>query len=152
ICRKKSLSLGRRILCDYMHFSQQNRTAAAERLMTLPDVVTARREASPRPSWAAIMTKAFALAARNHPEMRQIYLDFPWCHLGEYEEEIGSVIVSRRVGDEDVILLGQLPCPEEQSLAHLDAQLRRYQREPVESIRRFRRSLLIARMPQLLRR
>src|SRR5262249_5769860 len=80
------------------------------------------------------------------------YLDFPWGHLGEYEEQIASVIVSRRVGDEDVILLGQLPCPEEQSLAHLDAQLRRYQREPVESIRRFRRSLLIARMPQVLRR
>ena len=62
-CRRKSLSLGRRILCDYLHFSGGGHTAAAERLMRLADVAEARRRASPRPSWGAIMTKAFALAA-----------------------------------------------------------------------------------------
>jgi hypothetical protein len=151
-CRKLPLSLGRRVLCDYLHFSGGGHTAAAERLMRLADVAEARRRASPRPSWGAIMTKAFALAARDHPEMRRAYFSFPWGHLGEYEAQIASVIVDRRVGDEDVIFLAPLVRPEEQSLRALDAHLRRYKEEPVESFRNFRDALRVARLPRLLRR
>src|SRR5581483_4520749 len=110
-CRRRRLSLGRRFLCDYLHFSGRGHTAAAERLMRLPDVVAARRQASPRPSWGAIMTKAFALAARNHPELRRAYFSFPWGHLGEYDAQVASVIVSRRVGDDEAIFLAPLVSP-----------------------------------------
>jgi hypothetical protein len=151
-CRKRPLSLGRRILCDYLHFSGRGQTAAAERLMRLPDVVAARREAAPRPSWGAIMTKAFALAARNHPQMRSAYFSFPWGHIGEYESQIASVIVDRRIGDEDVIFLAPLIAPENQSLQALDAHLRRYKDEPVESIRTFRDAVRVGRLPTPLRR
>ena len=140
------------MLCDYLHFSDRGQTAAAERLMQLPDVVAARRAASPRPSWGAIMTKAFALAARNHPPMRSAYFSFPRGHIGEYESQIASVIVDRRVGDEDVIFLAPLIRPEEQSLQSLDAHLRRYKEEPVESFRAFREALLIGRLPGVIRR
>jgi len=138
------------MLCDYVHFSRQD--AAAERLMRLPEVVAARREASPRPSWGAIMTRAFALATCNAPVMRQAYFGFPWDHLGEYESQIASVVMSRRVGDEDVLLLGPLVGPENQSLQALDGQLRCYQDEPVENIRAFRDALRIGRLPQPIRR
>src|SRR4051794_39818467 len=110
-CRKKALSLGRRMLCDYVHFSGGGHTASAERLMRLPDVVAARRWGPLRISWGAIMIKAFALAARNHPEMRSAYFSFPWGHLGEYTSQIASVIVNRRVGDEDLIFLAPLVAP-----------------------------------------
>lgn len=151
-CHKRPLSLGRRMLCDYLHFSRGEHTASAERLMRLPDVVAARREASPRPSWGAIMTKAFALAARHHPEMRRAYFGFPWGHLGEFESQIGCVIVDRRVGDEDVILLAPLIRPEAQSLRTLDRHLRAYKEEPVQSFRAFREALLLGRMPRPIRR
>ena len=151
-CRKRPLSLGRRMLCDYLHFSGRGQTAAAERLMQLADVVAARCAASPRPSWGAIMTKAFALAARNHPPMRSAYFSFPWGHIGEYESQIASVIVDRRVGDEDVIFLAPLVRPEEQSLQALDAHLRRYKEEPVETFRAFREAMLLGRLPGVLRR
>jgi hypothetical protein len=151
-CRKRPLSLGRRILCDYLHFSRRTPTAAAERTMRLADVVAARREASPKPSWGAIMTKAFALAARHHPEMRQAYFSFPWGHIGEYESQVASVIQDRRVGDENVIFLAPLVAPENQSLLALDAHLRRYQQEPVESFRAFRETILIGRLPRVVRR
>jgi hypothetical protein len=151
-CRRRALSLGRRVLCEYTHFSQGQHTAAAERLMRLADVEAARREASPRPSWGAIMTKAFALAARAHPEMRQAYFSFPWGHLGEFESQIASVVMTRRVGDEDVVFLAPLVRPEEQPLRELDGHLRRYQDEPVKSFRHFREALLIARLPWPLRR
>jgi hypothetical protein len=138
--------------CDYLHLSRGGHTAAAERLMRLADVSAARREAWPRPSWGAIMTKAFALAARNHPEMRRAYLGFPRGHLGEFEYAIASVIVPRRVGGEEVLLPGQLIRPEEQSLAELDGHLRRFAEEPVESIHSFREALRLARLPTVVRR
>jgi hypothetical protein len=150
-CRRRALSLGRRILCDYLHFSRGGGSAAAERLMRLADVAAARREASPRPCWGAIMTKAFALAARHRPQMRQAYFSFPWGHVGQFESQIASVVQDRRVGDEDVIFLAPLVAPEDQSLRSLDAHLRRYRDEPVESFRHFRESLLVARLPKLLR-
>jgi hypothetical protein len=151
-CRKRPLSLGRRVLCDYLHFSGRGQTAGAERLMQLADVVAARRTASPRPSWGAIMTKAFALAACHHPQMRSAYFSFPWGHIGEYESQIASVIVDRRVGDEDVIFLAPLIGPEHQSLQALDRHLRRYKEDPVESFRAFREAMLLSRMPGFIRR
>jgi len=140
------------MLCDYTHFSQGQHTAAAERQLRLADVVAARREAMPRPSWGAIMTKAFALAARNHPEMRQAYFRFPWDNVGEYESQIASVIVNRRVGDENVILLAPLIAPDRQPLCALDRHLRRYNEEPVENFRAFREAILIERLPLIVRR
>jgi hypothetical protein len=120
--------------------------------MRLADVAEARRQASPRPSWGAIMTKAFALAARNHPEMRQAYFSFPWGHLGEYESQIASVIINRKVGDEEMIFLAPLTKPESRTLQTLDIQLRGYREEPVKKFRHFREAMLVARLPVLLRR
>ena len=149
-CRKRALSLGRRFLCDYLHFSNRGQPAA-ERVMRLPDVVAARSAAVPRPSWGAIMIKAFALAARNHPEMRSAYFSFPCGHIGEYESQIASVIVDRRVGDEDMLFLAPLVSPELQSLQVLDEYLRRYKEEPVESFRAFREAIRIGRLPRFIR-
>ncbi len=84
--------------------------------------------------------------------MRSAYFSFPWGHIGEYESQIASVIVDRRVGDEDVIFLAPLVRPEEQSLQALDAHLRRYKEEPVETFRAFREAMLIGRLPGVLRR
>jgi hypothetical protein len=144
--------VGRRIISDYLHLSRGGYTAAAERTMHLADVVAARREARPRPCWGAIMTKAFALAARRHPEMRRAYFKFPWGHIGEFEYAIANVAISRRIGDEDVLLPGPLVRPEEQPLAQLDGHLRRYAEAPVETIRSFREMLMIARLPAVVRR
>jgi hypothetical protein len=120
--------------------------------MQLADVAAARRPASPRPSWGAIMIKAYALAALNHPETRRAYFGFPWGHLGEYESHVASVVVDRRVGDEDVIFLAPLVRPENQSLRALDDHLQAYKEEPVENFRAFREAMLVSRLPALCRR
>jgi hypothetical protein len=126
--------------------------AAAERTMEVADVVAARRAASPRPSWGAIMIKAYALAARNHPETRRAYFSVPWGYLGEYESHIANVVVERRVGDEDMVFLAPLVRPENQSLRALDNLLRAYTEQPVEKFRAFREALLISRLPAFLSR
>lgn len=151
-CQRQTVSLGRGILCDYTHAARGNHQAAAERTMRIADVVEARRLASPRPSWGAIMTKAFALAARNHPQMRQAFFAFPWGHIGEFEAQIASVVVTRRIGNEDVILLARQRHPEDQTLQTLDGLLRASMVEPVENFRCFRAALRVARLPQPVRR
>ena len=98
------------------------------------------------------MTKAYAMAAREHPEMRQAYFNFPWGHIGEFESQIGSVIVDREVGNEDVIFLAPLVQPENQSLEAIETHLRNYRDQPVESIRNFREAALVGRLPWFLRR
>jgi hypothetical protein len=150
--RRKSLSLGRRLVCDLMRYASGDNAAAGERTMHLADVEAARLEVSPRPTWGAMMTKAFALAANRHPEMRQVYLGFPWAHLCQYESQVATIAVSRRVGDEDIVFLAPLIRPEEQSLSSLDAQIKRYKQAPVEDISPFRMALRVARMPRLVRR
>ena len=151
-CRKRALSLGRRILCDFLRLCNKGQTAGAERLMQLQDVVAARSAVVPRPSWCAIMTKAFALAARNHPEIRSAYFSFPWGHIGEYASQVATVFVDRRVGNENVMFLAPLVAPEQQSLQALDEHLRRYKNAPVESVRAFRNVLWLGRLPGVIRR
>jgi hypothetical protein len=98
------------------------------------------------------MTKAFALAARHHPEMRSAYFSFPWGHIGEYASQVASVFIDRRVGDEDVMFLARLVAPEQQSLHALDEHLRRYKTAPVESVRGWRDQLWFGRLPGVIRR
>lgn len=149
---RRPLSLGRRLASDAFAHSCPHSIAAAERTMRLADVVAARAAASPRPSWGAIMTKAFALAARNHPEMRQVYLSFPWGHLCEYETQVAAVVVVRRVGDEDIVFLAPIRAPDQQPVIELDRQLRHFQEAPIAEIGAFRTALRIARLPSFLRR
>jgi hypothetical protein len=84
--------------------------------------------------------------------MRQAYFSLPWGHIGEFDGQIASVIISRRVGDEDAIFLAPLIRPEEQSLRDLDAHLREYMEQPVESFRCFREAMFVGRLPRPLRR
>jgi hypothetical protein len=150
--RRRPLSLGRRFVADYLYFSAGGHTAAAERLMRVADIEAERRRAVPRPSWGAIMTKAFARAAGRHPEILRAYLSFPWAHLGECDRHVAAIIVNRRLGDEDAIFLATLTNPAGKSLTDLDRLLRRCMAAPLADITPFRRALQIGRLPGLLRR
>jgi hypothetical protein len=140
------------MMADCLYFSRPKYNTSGERVMKLADVVAAREQAVPRPSWGAIMIKAFALAAKQHPEMRQCYFEFPWGHIGEFAAQKACVVVGRRMGDEDVIFLAPLESPENQSLQALDAALRGFQHEPIESFLAFRQAMMLGRMPRLVAR
>ena len=146
------VSLPRRIVCDLMHFSLKIPTVTIGRVMPLAEVAQARQQASPRPSWCAIFTKAYALAAAGHPELRRSFLSFPRPRLYECACNIAAIVVERRLDTEDTLLLAPLVSPENQSLQELDGHLRGYRERPVTSVGAFRRALRIARLPRPLRR
>lgn len=139
-------------MVDLMHASRNVPLVALERKMRLAALVTARAAAAPRPSWSAILTKAFALVAARRPELRRAYLPFPWPHLYEHPDSVAAVAVERRIGSEDGLLFALVPSPERLGLIELEACLRRCKEPPVEAVASFRTALAVSRLPGPLRR
>jgi hypothetical protein len=146
------LSLPRRLICDLLHFARQVPTVPVQRRMHLAPALAVRNVAVPRPSWAAIFTKAYGFVAGNWPELRRAYLSLPAPRLYEHPVSVASVAVERPFGDENAVFFGQIRSPEKMGLRQLDAELRRLKEQPIESIASFRRALLIGRLPRPLRR
>src|SRR5262249_43972519 len=63
IGRSLSLSVARRLICDLMHCSRHVPLIPMERRMRLAEVAAARLTAHPRPSWCAIVLKAYSFVA-----------------------------------------------------------------------------------------
>ena len=99
------ISRARRIVCDFLAASQGLPTVTIGRAMNLADVVAARQAASPRPSWSAIFTKAYALAAAPERALRTTMLSFPWPRLHEHHRQVASIVVERPIDDEQALLL-----------------------------------------------
>jgi hypothetical protein len=146
------LSPPRRFVGDLVHFAKKVPTVPMQRRMALADVVGAREVASPRPSWCAIFTKAFAIVASRRPEFRRAYIPFPWPHLYEHPQSIASVGIEREYQGEMAVFFAHVRAPDQQSLSAIHEHLRRCKDEPVESIGLFRRILQMGRLPRPLRR
>ncbi len=150
--RNVALSPPRRLICDYLHFARQVPSVPVERRMNLAEVVAARAAASPRPSWCAIFTKAYAFVCNAHPQLRRAYLSLPRPHLYEHPISVASVAVERPFGDEDAVFFAHLGEPDKLALTDLDARLKRHKELPLEAIGGLRRQLRTARYPSFVRR
>jgi hypothetical protein len=146
------LSLARRHRCDLIHLARQTPTQVMQRNMNLGITLATRSLASPRPSWHAIFTKAYALVAQLWPQLRRAYLSFPLPHVYEHPACVASVALERRFLDEDALFYVPICQPDLLALNDLDLHLRRCKDQPVEQIGAFRRSLLFTRLPGPIRR
>lgn len=147
-----SLSRGRRLVHDIMHFSRSVPQVAVERELVIPDVAAARLAASPKPGWYPVLLKAFGLAARKVPDLRRSLLSFPYTRLYEHACSVASVTVERELDGEPAVLIFQVRRPESTPLAEIDAKFRRVKSAPLEDVGEFRRQLLLSRLPRPIRR
>jgi pyruvate/2-oxoglutarate dehydrogenase complex dihydrolipoamide acyltransferase (E2) component len=147
-----SLSLPRRIICDYLHFARQVPSVPVQRRMRIGALIEARSRLAPRPSWFAIFLKAFALISAARPQMRRAYLSFPWPHLYEHPINVISVAIERPFGDEDAVFFAPIRQPEARALGDIDRKVRELKDQPIETQGAFRRLLWIARLPLPARR
>src|SRR5262245_23826306 len=99
--RNLPLSLPRRIICDYLHFAHRIPPVPVQRRMRLAEVAAARAEARPKPSWAAVFTKAYSFVTAAHPPLRRAYMNFPWTRLYEHPAGVASLAVERAFGSEE---------------------------------------------------
>jgi len=146
------LSAPRRLVGDLMHFSMRVPRVTVQRRMNLAGLRAARAAATPRPTWTALFTKAYALLALETPQLRRAYVRWPWPHLYEYPGSIASIAFERDVEGEEAVLLGRIKLPETRPLAEIDALIRAFRETPVSEIPDFRRALRTARTPGPIRR
>ena len=147
-----AISPFRKLVIDLLHFSQNVPKVAIDRRMSLAPLVAARQTCTPRPSWTALFIKAYALVAARQPLLRRCYMSLPRPRFYEHPKNIVTINIGRRVNDEDIVLQGQIRCPEKRSLIDLDAIIRRYKERPVESFNAYRRVMRVSRLPLPIRR
>src|SRR6266404_4752498 len=139
--RGKSVSITpfRRMVIDLMHFSAKVPSVTFDRRMKLGPLVLARKRCSPRPMWTSMFLKAYGLIGARQPLLRRSYMSFPWARFYEHPKNIAQVNISRRVGDEDIVLQALIRSPENRTLVSLDAILHRYLEMPVEEFGAYNR-------------
>ncbi len=118
------------MISDLMYFSRKLPSIPVQRRMRLADLVAARSAAHPRPSWAAIFTKGFALLAADSPPLRRTLLGVPWAHLYEHPICIASVAVEKPVGDEHAVFFAKLREPNRHRLLAIDRYLKWFAASP----------------------
>jgi hypothetical protein len=151
--RPIKLSLPRRIVADLLHFAMRMPLVPVERRIDISKLQAALRQSSKRPLWSAIFLKGFALVAREMPELRQVYLTWPWPHLYEYPSSFGVLGIEREYEGE----IGLFPFrivndPADQPLLAISDQIQSAKETPVDDVKQFRRLLILAAMPRLMRR
>ena len=142
----------RKLVTDLMYFSAKVPTVCIDRMMDLSEVQAARQRCPSRPCWTAIFCKAFGLAAVRIPELRRIYMPFPWPYLYEHPHSVGTVNIERQWQGESVVFHAQVRSPETQSLAKLDQFVHWLKNEPVAAVKYYRRIMNMMRVPWPLRK
>jgi hypothetical protein len=149
--RSYSLSPFRRLVTDLMNCHQQVPTATVDRRMDLAALVAARQGCTPRPSWAAVFAKAYALVARSYPELRRSYMAFPWARLYEHPSSTAAINVERQLPNEAVVTQCLIRRPDNRSLTEMDGIVRAFQDEPPERLRWYRRAVAMSKVPWPIR-
>jgi hypothetical protein len=146
------LSVARRMVIDLLYFAKGIPSLPVQRRMSIGPVVAARTACQERPRWTAIFAKAYALVAREFPELRRAYIKIPWAHLYEYPASNGNIVIERDYRGEPCVFSITVKDPAAYKLADLSRLIQHATTAPVEDIKDYRRMLRIASLPLPLRR
>jgi len=147
----RKISLSRRVIVDLMRASADVPFVAVRRTLAVGRLAAARKDLRNRPAWAAIFAKAFAILASRQPALRRVYLKWPWPHFYEFPQTLAMIVVAPDATP-DGVLLFPLKAPDLTSLTEADASIRSAKTEPVEATPFFRKTMMVTRLPQPLRR
>lgn len=151
--QKRPLTRPRIFVNDLLHFARQVPTVPVQRFCRLGPLRSAREQIPPpRPPWAALFVKAYALVAQEMPELRRAYCGLFWPYLVEYDRSVAAVAIEREWDGERAVFTLRIKHPARLPLATIAARLRLAQTAPLEQIKDFRRLLWLSGLPRPLRR
>lgn len=148
----RALSPARKVIMEILHHGQKVPSLPTGRKSNIGPLVASRRELASPPTWMAIFTRAYGLAAREHPELRSALISYPWPRLYVHPETVCTVLVEREWQGELVVLAAKIRGPENQTLQALQEHLKSFQDRPVLEISDFRQMLRLGRLPGFMRR
>jgi hypothetical protein len=151
--RVVAISLSRRLVIDFMRFTQEVPRATIMRRMHLARLVVARRNsaAAGRPMWTAIFAKAYGIVSDELPELRRAYVKFPRPHFYEYPQAVAMIPLARDYFGEESILTTRIKNPGTLPLSEVNQVLLRAKSVPADQVNHYGRMLRIARLPGPLR-
>ena len=147
----RKISLSRRVIIDLMRASADVPFVAVRRTLSIGRLAAARKSLRSRPAWPAIFAKAFAILAAEQPVLRRVYLKWPWPHFYDFPQTLAMIVVAPDATP-DGVLLFPVKAPDLTSLAEADAMIRSAKSQPIEATPFFRKTMMVTRLPQPLRR
>ena len=142
----------RRVRNDGLYFASKAPILPVQRRMALGSLVAARKACRHRPPWTALFLRAYAILAQEIPQLRRVYLGFPWPRLFEVPASVAIVMVERNIGDEPEIFAARIKDPAARSIRELVDILKVFSEAPLAEIKECRRALIVGRLPLLVRR
>jgi hypothetical protein len=146
------ISQGRAMILDILHFARQMPMQPLVRQFDLGDLVRLRHASPVRVSWAILFMRGYALLSARHPELRQVYMRFPWPHIYQHDQTVCMLAISREYRDEERLFFGLFRTPEGKTLVELNARLDVFRQQPIDQTREYRGQLFLSRLPFPLRR
>ena len=150
--RNLGLSVPRRLIAEHLRLSQGVPTCALVATLELAGLVAARAAAPLRPPWTAIFAKAQALAAREVPALRQVFVKLPWPQLYELPSSTAAIVVERDFAGEPALFYARIRSPETMPLPEIGARILHAKTAPLAELKDFRVARMVARLPLPLRR
>ena len=147
-----SLSVGRRLVGDLLHYARQVPSLPLSRDCRIDSLIRARVATSPAPSWTALFMKAYGIVAARIPELRRAYIPYPRARLYEHPRSDCAILIERSLDGEPTVLAAKIIEPETMPLSKIDEHLRQFRENDLVSISPFRQLLRLGRLPKLLRR
>ncbi len=139
-------------MADYMWAASAVARTDIIRPVALRELIAVRRQFREPPSWTAIFAKAFATVAAEIPELRRVYIKYPWPYLYEYAESTVNIALEREIMGDRGLLPIRIRQPEAFPLEVLSQMIRQAADAPIEETRFYRTVIRIARLPLLIRR
>jgi hypothetical protein len=150
--RSIPLSVPRRLVNDVMRYARSMPSVPVERMSDISAVITARNACSPRPPWVGILAKAYGLAAVEFPELRRVYLKWPWPHLYEFPTSVAVISIDRLYEGEPCVLWRLIKDPAARGIDEIARIIHDSTSAPLETVKDFKRAVGFARLPGILRR
>lgn len=144
--------VGRRLVLEVMRAARRVPLVSIRRGVNIPDVVAARADCWPAPSWVCIFAKAYGLAARRIPNLRWSWVSFPWGRIYEHPVSECSLLVEREWEGDRVLFGAKVYAPEALPLMVFHRLVTHFRDAPVWEVGDFRRLIRAARLPGLVRR
>jgi hypothetical protein len=144
--------MSRRLIADLMHASMGIPFVTLARSLDIAPLIEARALVARPPGWAATFVKAFAIAAREEPILRTLYVKWPWPGFYELPRSVAMVTIARVENGEHCVLPQRITGPEALALADIDVLIRHAKQAPIDDVPMFRKIMLATRLPLPLRR
>ena len=147
------ISVPRGLITDFTYLSQgYPRTTLLGRIRVAELAAARAATPPPRPPWPILFAKAFALAARDLPPLRRVYVKLPWPHFYQLPTSVGCIVVEREYRGEAALFFCRLKDPAALPLAALASRLAEAKTAPLGSLKDHRIALGVGRLPWPLRR